>query len=202
MTALFWQALTLLRGDRTNAQLAARALENGHVQSSTTVTALANYFCRIMNGRVPRVSVETAQKLATGLGYTSLSAFFLAFEDAERTIRNLSAQPFDGSVQNDVHSGKGRDKQAASKRMRSRRDDHEAQSPFSAQLDTLTRAIEADTQVAVEATRRAVQTRQRRTRLERAQQTLQRAAQQRMADADQRTDRTPPRRRAKTSRRR
>jgi hypothetical protein len=78
MQDLDYHGLVQLRGAEENGQLARRAL--GVAASPKQVKSLANYFSRIINGRVPKVSAEMLQLLATGLGYTSLTQFYSDWE--------------------------------------------------------------------------------------------------------------------------
>ena len=101
MKSLSFTALQKLRGDEPNTMLARRAL--GAVAAQASVVSLANYFSRVMNGRVPTVGFVVLTQLAEGLGYKSLGAFFTDWERVtadkppRRRVRRrppVTVQPF------------------------------------------------------------------------------------------------------------
>lgn len=84
MDSLAWQALAVLRGPQVNLEVAHRALDRtvGKAMADRKAVSLANYFSRIINGHVPHVSLTKLQLLAIGLGYPTMSTFFIAWEQA------------------------------------------------------------------------------------------------------------------------
>ena len=78
MRGVSWTALLKLRGIAENTAMARLAL--GSAASERQVISLANYFSRVLNGRVPKVSAKVLGQLAQGLGYTSMSTFYADWE--------------------------------------------------------------------------------------------------------------------------
>lgn len=96
MRSLSFHALTALRGSVENTEMARRAL--GPDASKKAITSLANYFSRVINGRVPRVSLAVLDQLARGLEYETLGEFFADWDHAtaglplsQRTSQNLGS---------------------------------------------------------------------------------------------------------------
>jgi len=87
MRGVSWVGLMKLRGTVENTAMARRAL--GPSATPRTVASLSNYFSRVINGRVQKVSAQVLGQIALGLGYKSMSSFYA---DWERTTADKPAR--------------------------------------------------------------------------------------------------------------
>lgn len=85
---LDWGKLKALRGAKKNTAMAEAAL--GERASQHAVKTTANYFSRIIQGRVPSVGIDKLRLLAIGLGYDTMTAFFADLENVSRDSTQTS----------------------------------------------------------------------------------------------------------------